>query len=87
MAVNHQLLLAFPTYTVEARWPGGSWSPVGAVGESIQLLTEPDALEWAERMRERVRAVEAVPRRASEPWGWRGVEVRVVLVERARRAA
>ena len=83
----NQLLLAFPVYTVEARWPGRPWEAVGAVGASVQLLTEPDAMAWADHLRERVRADEAVPRRARDPWGWRGVEVRVVLIGRCRRAA
>jgi hypothetical protein len=78
-----QILLAFPAYTVEARSPGGHWEPVGAVGGNVQAMTLPEAVAWLHRLRERVRRDEATPRRASEPVGWRGVELRVDLVRRA----
>ena len=45
------LSLPLPLWTVEARWTGGEWHPVGAVGDAVQRMTEADAEAWASRLR------------------------------------
>ena len=45
------LSLPLPLWTVEARWHGGEWHPVGAVGGRVARLSEADATEWAAGLR------------------------------------